>query len=294
MPTKKKKESSKDTTVIVAIIGALATIIVAFLTTFQGPLIARFFRTPAPTVTIQVQGSPTEPIALILPTETLSPNLPNPSPAPVLQRGATIQHVVTPGESLLQIARCYGVDFEQLRTANPQIRDPKIFLPGMTVTVPNIGSAGEIYGPPCVAYYIVQSGDTWQSIANLYNADLAVLRAINKNAALEVGQFLIIPSSSTLATPPPSSKLLTLAPHQEVPYGFSIPYGQVMTVKITFSTSNASVELLIDDRREEQFKNTDDIIVWGSPGTESGSYEIRILNKTSLTITYTMEINLSG
>ena len=282
-----RKAFKLKTEYIVALIGAVATILAAVI---SSPLIERWLTpiaSPTMTVPTQVEVPSTEPSALILPSETVSPNSD-------FQRGSTVQHQVTAGESLLQIARCYGVDFEQLRTANPQISDPRSFLPGMTVTVPNIGSAGEIYGPPCVAYYIVQSGDTWQSIANLYKADLAVLRAINQDDALEVGQLLIIPSNPTLATPPPSSKLLTLAPHQEVPYSFSIPQGQEMTVKITVAPSNASVALLVDDRKEEQFKNTDDVIVWGSPSAESGSYVISILNKTSSTITYRLEIDLSG
>ncbi len=41
--------------------------------------------------------------------------------------------------------------------------------------VPNIGSVGTIYGPPCVVAYTVQPGDTWNSIALKYDADLAVL-----------------------------------------------------------------------------------------------------------------------
>jgi LysM repeat protein len=50
----------------------------------------------------------------------------------------------------------------------------------MIINVPNIGSAGTLYGPPCVVAYKVQSGDTWESIASQYNADVALLKMVNK------------------------------------------------------------------------------------------------------------------
>lgn len=284
-----KKPLRLRTEYIVAIIGAVATILAAII---SSPLIERWLTpTPAPSaaVTAQVQVPPAEPSATVLPSETLSPNS-------GLQSGSTISHTIIDGESLLQIARCYGVDFEALLVANPQISDPRGFLTGMTVVVPNLGSAGVIYGGPCVASYVVQSGDTWASIANLYNADPIVLREFNKDKTFQVGQRLAIPSNSTLATPPPSSKLLTLAPYQEVPYGFIVPQGQVMTVTITITSPTTVFELPVDDRKADVNESTDDnaILVYGSFSAKSGSYVISILNKTSSTFTYTMETSISN
>lgn len=293
MPTKKKKESSKDTTVIVAIIGALATIIVALLTTFQGPLVARIFQTP--TVTTQVQASPTESSALISPTETLSPTHPNPSPGSDLQPGSTIKHVVTTGESLLQIAHCYGADFEEVRNANPQISDPKNLSFGMPpVNVPHIGSVGEIYGPPCATFYNVQSGDTWESMADRYKVDSTVLRETNENIPLTPGIWIIIPSNSTLALflTPPVTHEDEVDPNIADPYAFSILPGQVMSIIITNTTSKVSFSLEVHDK-DEVFRNMDDMDIWGFPNAESGTYEIRIFNKTSSTIPYTLEVKPS-
>ena len=109
--------------------------------------------------------------------------------------GTTIQHRVVDGEWLWQIARCYGADPKQVIQANPQLEDASQISPGITVSVPNVGSAGTNYGPPCVATYTVQAGDTWNSIAQKYDADIVVLRRVNPGT-LKVGSKLIIPLHS--------------------------------------------------------------------------------------------------
>lgn len=117
-------------------------------------------------------------------------------------KGSTITHVVKPGEWLLQIGRCYGVvnaagtGFDALRAANPLIFNPNFILPGMTVTVPNIGSIGQIYGPPCVGFHVVQSGETWDTIKTKYNADLAVLQEANRKLTFGTNVCLKIPLNS--------------------------------------------------------------------------------------------------
>jgi hypothetical protein len=101
--------------------------------------------TAAATVTITnllapATNTPPEPATAMPPTSGLTP-------------GSTIQHQVAVGEWLIQIGRCYGATFKELRAANPQIVDPDFILPSMIVTVPNIGSAGPIYGPPCITFH---------------------------------------------------------------------------------------------------------------------------------------------
>lgn len=118
---------------------------------------------------------------------------PNPSN---LTPGSTISHIVAPGEWLWQIARCYGADPKQVVLANPQLPNPAQILPGITVSVPNIGAGGRtIYGPPCVGTHTVQSGETWTSIAQLYNADLLVLQDVNPGV-LSTGRVLKVPLNS--------------------------------------------------------------------------------------------------
>jgi len=117
------------------------------------------------------------------------------SPPANLTPGSTISHQVAVGEWLIQIGRCYGAAFEDIRSANRQIADPNFILPSMIVSVPRIGSAGRIYGPPCVTFHTVQSGDTWNSIAQRYNADLVVLQRVN-SASLSPGTVIKIPLNS--------------------------------------------------------------------------------------------------
>jgi LysM repeat protein len=113
-----------------------------------------------------------------------------------LQPGSTIQHQVVAGEWLWQIARCYGADPRQVILSNPQLPNPAQIKPGITVTVPNIGAGGRIiYGPPCITTHTVQSGETWSSIAQLYNADPTILQDVNPGA-LSPGRVLKVPLNS--------------------------------------------------------------------------------------------------
>jgi LysM repeat protein len=135
------------------------------------------------------------------------------STPPGLSRGATIQHRVVKGEWMIQIARCYGASFIAMRSANRQIADPDVIDPDILLTVPNIGSNGTIYGPPCVGFHTVQSGETWSSIAQRYNADPAVLQAANRKG-MAVGTVLKIPLNSAGSTSsiPVSGPTPTLTP----------------------------------------------------------------------------------
>ena len=117
-----------------------------------------------------------------------------------LTPGTTIQHQVVAGEWLWQIARCYGADPKQVVQANLQLGNPAKISPGVTVTVPNIGAGGRtIYGPPCVEWHTVQSGETWNSIAQLYNADVAVLQDVNPGG-LVPGNKIKVPRNSASGT----------------------------------------------------------------------------------------------
>lgn len=118
-----------------------------------------------------------------------------PRPFVNLTRGSTVQHRVAAGEWLSQIVRCYGATFREVRDANPQIADPNLISPSMTLIIPNIGSAGPIGGPPCITFHTVRPGDTWTSIAETYNAGLALLQRVNPGS-LTVGTTLTIPLHS--------------------------------------------------------------------------------------------------
>ncbi len=108
-------------------------------------------------------------------------------------KGETIQHTVVAGEWLWQIARCYGADPKGVIQANSQLPNPAMIKAGTLITVPNIGSVGTIAGPPCVEeiQYTVQAGDTWNSIAQKFNADPTVLQMTN-STTLTPGRVLTL------------------------------------------------------------------------------------------------------
>src|SRR3990170_7917573 len=233
------------------------------------------------------------------------------SPSSNLVPGTTIQHQVVKGEWLIQIARCYGANFEEVRKANPQILDPHFILPDMTVSVPHIGSVGRIYGRPCISSYTVQSGDTWNSIAQKpeHNADVEVLQTRNPGALL-VGRVLIIPlnsaggSSTPVATPiqtirlniPPGSTSVTqpgtLAPQGIVRYLVNATQGQIMTVTVT-APANA-VAMAVYDPGGTAIKSADATLTWSGTIPQTGDYRIDIGSVTSSTsVLYTLVVSLT-
>jgi LysM repeat protein len=121
-----------------------------------------------------------------------------PSSSSNLTPGSTITHQVSEGEWLWQIARCYGADPIKVLQANPQLPNPRWIKAGTNITVPNIGSIGKIYKVPnvsCVGTHVVQTGDTWSSIASKYNADVTALQMAN-SYILTVGKVLVVPLNS--------------------------------------------------------------------------------------------------
>ena len=159
--------------------------------------------------------------------------------------GSTIKHKVADGEWLWQIARCYGANPNVVSAANPPT--PAQISPNTIVTVPNIGSAGKIYGPPCVVLYTVQAGDTWNSIAAKYNASPSVTQMANSNT-LAVGSVITVPINSAgvtvalpIASPPPAptptSTLTLVTTANPATYN---QVNQVITVTYTIKNSGTS------------------------------------------------------
>ncbi|OQY88644.1 MAG: hypothetical protein B6D38_09770 [Anaerolineae bacterium UTCFX1] len=183
-------------------------------------------------------------------------------------KGSTITHQVVSGEWLYQIARCYGADIKATLNANPQIPDPHWILPAMTVNVPNIGSNGTIYGPPCVGFYVAQSGDTWETISGKFNADATVLKATNKTIASPTNSACLkiplnsaggaIPAQPALSacpsaggaapTQPPVINTIPVQPpvtlngsvpaSGKIQYKFTAAKGQALSVAITNAPAN--------------------------------------------------------
>ncbi len=169
-----------------------------------------------------------------------------PNPANLVA-GSTIPHTVINGDWLWQIARCYGADPKKVIAANTQLANPAFITPGMIITVPNIGSNGPIYGTPCVVKHLVKTGDTWESIALLYNADPAILKIANLNT-LTVGSEINIPRNSAGTTGVPSKALsltITGSPTSYEQAGQQITYTYV--IKNSGTTTLGPAQFTVTD-----------------------------------------------
>jgi uncharacterized repeat protein (TIGR01451 family) len=253
-------------------------------------------------------------------TQTATPNTPQ-APPSNLSPGSTIQHQVAVGEWLIQIGRCYGAAFEDIRDANPQIADPDFILPSMLVSVPRIGSAGRIYGPPCITFHTVQSGDTWESIAQRYNADLTVLRKVNP-VTLSAGTVIKIPLNSAGAvgvTAVPTTATATVTattatairinipagqttvsvagvvnPSQTVSYVLSAAQGQVLTLSLS-GPASTEVTLGVTGPTGIALKQPDGTFTWTTTVSNAGDHFINVASVTgSSSKAYTLTVSLTS
>jgi uncharacterized repeat protein (TIGR01451 family) len=236
------------------------------------------------------------------------------TPSANLTRGATIQHVVVSGEWLWQIARCYGADPTKAVQANSQLANPAQITPGITVKVPDIGSNGTIYGPPCVVAHTVASGDTWASIAQKYNADVGLLQLVNPGA-LTVGRALNVPRNSfgaMVSTPAvtatanlirinfPSGATSTTVTGS-APTGSPARYvitagqGQVMSVRLTAAANSAGLAVYAPNG--SLLKQADLTPTWSGTLSAAGDYRIDVSNALGSgapDVAYTLEVSVTG
>ena len=231
-----------------------------------------------------------------------------------LPRGSTVQHQVKEGEWMLQIARCYGADFAALVRANPHVTDADLIFPfpkTASLTVPNIGSNGPIYGPvDCVVFHTVQAGDTWESLAQRYNADLAVLREANEGKTLTAGTRLKIPRNSARGTTPPvtpqpdvtrinipaGTNTVTLS--GTVPGGSKVRYvlnatqGQTLNLKVTGPANELA--LAVYQPNGSALKAQDTTLTWNGTIPVTGDYIIELVSVLVVSNKpYTMEVTLT-
>lgn len=178
------------------------------------------------------------------------------APPSNLAPGSTIQHQVEVGEWLIQIARCYGATLSEVTAANPHIPNKNFILPAMTITVPRIGSAGPIHWTgrgSCVVFHTVQSGNTWTSIAQQYNACLAVLQRVNPGGLIVGGSVKVPRNSAGLYCPGTTAPVATAQPGTTVPptattaaaQRITIDPGQTTATRIGIINPNETIRFVI-------------------------------------------------
>lgn len=226
-----------------------------------------------------------------------------------LTRGVTFQHKVEAGEWMLQITRCYGADFNAVRNANPQVADPARIKPDMVLTIPNIGSNGNIYGKPCIGYYTVQSGDTWNTIAQKHNADIAVLQEANPGVNLANGIKVRVPLNSANGNPVPASNDAvrinipngagtvsqsgSVAQQNKVRYVFSATQGQSLNVKVTAPANE--VALAVFGPNNATLKTQDATLTWSGTIATTGDHFIDVVSvQTTTNKAFTLDVSLAN
>jgi LysM repeat protein len=259
-------------------------------------------------------------VNLLAPATATPPTPATAQPPSNLTPGATIQHQVAVGEWLIQIGRCYGANFEELRNANPQIANPNFILPAMRITVPRIGSAGRIYGPPCVTFHTVQTGDTIASLAQRYNADQTVLQLVNPGG-LVVGKPAKIPLNSAggsgvvVTTAPPtsvtpavtavapmritfdpgsttSSRTGFVNPGQTLQYIVAAQQGQLLSVQLIAPPNEVS--LGVSGPTGLALKPTDSNYTWSATVLNTGDHTINLASLTGgSSKSYTLQVSLT-
>jgi ELWxxDGT repeat protein len=229
-------------------------------------------------------------------------------PSSGFTRGSTIQHKVVAGEWMLQISRCYGADFNAVWKANPNVIDPDIIQPDLLLTVPNLGSNGTIYGPPCVVPYTAVTGDTWASIAQKFNADVAVLMEANKDVVLGNGVKLKIPINSAGATQPApapegtrivfpaGSSSVTISgsvnAQGSVRYLLNATAGQTLSINVNAPANE--VALGITSPIGAVLKQRDTTLTWTGAITSNGDHVIEIAAVSGTNNkAFTMEVSLT-
>ena len=144
--------------------------------------------------------------------------------------GGQIYRVVG-GDTMFEIARRFGVTFETLITANPQITNPDLIYHGQEIYVPlSVGTA------PCPggSLYAVKPGDTMFEIAKMNNISLAILNMANPQISdpnmIFPGQVICVPKPAIEQpaanvpmmpgpgfAPPPTPMLATPMPTSPMP-----------------------------------------------------------------------------
>jgi uncharacterized repeat protein (TIGR01451 family) len=273
----------------------------------------------------QTSAAATAVVVNLLAPATQTPQTPaTAQPSSNLSPGSTIQHQVAVGEWLIQIGRCYGANFEELRNANPQIANPNFILPAMVVTVPRIGSAGKIYGPPCITFHTVQSGDTWTSLAQRYNADQAVLQLANpgglvvgKPAKIPLnsaggGQVVVTPGTGATFTPTSTgttssapmritfdqgsttaSRIGLINPNERIQYIVTAAAGQLLTINIQANANQISVG--VNNPNGLALKTPDSLYTWSTTVTTAGDHTINLASLVGTSsVSYTLQVSLTN
>lgn len=155
----------------------------------------------------------------------------------VVENGQTYRlHTVAKGEGLYRLSVSYGVEQEDIISANPVIKE-KGLVEGITIKIP-------IKSTPST--YTVKSGDTAYSIATRYSLTVAQLLSLNPEIAsgVRVGQTLKLKqasaSASTVATSESTTYTTYIIQKGDTSYGIAQRFGISLAKLIELNPSIAA------------------------------------------------------
>jgi LysM repeat protein len=166
--------------------------------------------TPTPTLTNTLLP-PT-----LTPTITLTPP-PSETPTP----SGPVTYIVEAGDTLFSIAEQFGITIDQLLAYNPEIAanpdsigvGSQIIIPPIDAPLPSKTPLPTNLAPGARIEYVVETGDTLQSIAAQFNSTAEAIATASKilvTDVLFVGKVLIVPVN--IATPTPTSRVPSATP----------------------------------------------------------------------------------
>ncbi len=193
------------------------------------------------------KGSPTSPalpsVPAITPIMAEKDPSPTPPPSPTTPptaesspaTGDLIVHTVQPGDTLLGLAKQYGVPMAAIQLEN-EMGASTVVQSGQTLTIP----AKEAWegASPFWIIHDVGPGETLTGIANDYDLELERLQAVNglEDAdRITIGQQLILPLGGPAAPPPPG------ATERPLPTPTASPTATVTLGSTTTASSDATI-----------------------------------------------------
>ena len=214
-----------------------------------------------PSTTSTAPPSPDTPSPTDLPP-TSEPPTSTPPPA----TAAPLVHTIQAGETLLAIARQYGLTVDALAQAN-NIQPTDLLRIGQQLVIPGqaLPSTPAAAAPAGPGAYVVQSGDTLQTIAQRYNVSLADLLAANNLQSadqLQVGQQITIPGPTV--TPVPTQAVTPTAAPSPTPTGSAAAPGPSPAAQtdLQFPAPN-----LLTPKDGAQIQGAQDVLLnWSSVG----------------------------
>ena len=141
---------------------------------------------------------------------------PDPNASALKEATCGFVHVVRPGENLFLIGERYGLAWQRIAAANPELRPPYGLTPGGRLIVP-------------IITHVVGPGETLYRLGQRYGLDWGAIASANELRSpylIYPGQVLAIPRPCAYEPPTPSPPAEPGPP--DPPF---LPYGLVYTVQ---------------------------------------------------------------